>query len=150
MNENETFEMTEENSQLVQNEYANLTDRYKAIVFDVGIMIMSLMFFSYVFSYFEVESDNLRMYLFFFIFIFYEPVFTSLFGSTIGQGMFNITVRKESDETNKISLPLALWRYVFKAALGVISLLTVGSHPKRKAIHDQVAGTVVIYKKKNP
>lgn len=148
MNENETIEIADEKNQAPINEYANLTDRYKAIVFDVGIMIMSLMFFSYVFSYFEVESDNLRMYLFFFIFIFYEPVFISLFGSTIGQGMFNITVRKESDESKKINFPLAFWRFLFKAALGVISLLTVGSHPKRKAIHDQVAGTVVIYKKK--
>ncbi len=152
MNENENYEIVDteltKEVEVYQLDYALLNDRYKAMALDVGINVLSLTLFSYVFSYYEVDSDELRKYLFFFLFFFYDPFFTSMFGATIGQNMFNLTVRKEKDTSKKINFFIAIWRFLFKSSLGIISLLTVGSHPKRKAIHDQVAGSVVIYKRK--
>ncbi len=132
--------MTEEN-------YPGVFDRVKAIVTD-GIVIVVFMFVaSYLFSLFERVPDYARIIAFVFIFLLYDPIFTSFFGGTIGHMMLGIRVKRESDEEKNIIFPLAIPRYIVKVFLGWISLLTVSSNEKRKAIHDFLVGSVVIYAK---
>lgn len=71
---------------------------------------------------------------------------TSVFGATLGHRSMGIRVSKVSDHGKKIPFPLALVRYVIKALLGWVSLLTVGSSKSRLAIHDMAVGSVVLYK----
>jgi uncharacterized RDD family membrane protein YckC len=130
--------MTEEN-------YPGVFDRVKAIVTD-GIVLIAFMFItSYIFSLFINVPDSIRIIAFAFIFLLYDPLFTSLFGGTIGHMMNGIRVKRESDETKNILFLLAIPRYIVKASLGWISLLTVFGNKKRKAIHDYMAGSVVVY-----
>jgi uncharacterized RDD family membrane protein YckC len=42
----------------------------------------------------------LRIAAFLFVFVFYDPIFTSLFGGTLGHIMFGIRVKGEDDESN--------------------------------------------------
>ena len=70
---------------------------------------------------------------------------TSIFGCTFGHLLLGIRVRKEIDETQNVFFPFAVFRYILKVLLGWISLLTVSGNPKRKAIHDYLVGSVVVF-----
>jgi len=72
-----------------------------------------------------------------------------LFGGTIGHFLIGIRVKRERKPEKNIIFPFALIRFVVKATLGWISLLTVSNNLKRKAIHDHMIGSVVIYSDPN-
>jgi len=132
--------MTEEN-------YPGVFDRIKAILTD-SIVVIGLMFAaSYIFSRFESVPDNARIIAVVFIFILYDPLFTSIFGGTIGHMIIGIRVKRESNETKNILFPLAILRYIVKAGLGWVSLIAVSFNPKKKAIHDYLVGSIVVYAK---
>lgn len=132
---------------MTENIYPGVFDRVKAIVTD-GIILLIFMFVtSSVFSGFESVPDFARVFAFVFIFLLYDPLLTSFWGGTIGHRLIGIRVRKERDEQRNISFPLAVLRYIVKATLGWISLLTISGNKKGKAIHDYVAGSVVVYAK---
>src|ERR1035437_2836289 len=89
----------------------------------------------------------MKIIAFVFIFLLYDPSFTSIFGGTIGHMIIGIRVKRSRNEQRNILFPLAIVRFIIKASLGVISLITVTGNIKRKAIHDFVAGSVVVYAK---
>lgn len=128
-----------------EKRYPSLKERVKALFIDNFIIIILMFISSYIFSLFEHIPDNYRIYAFILI-IMYDPLFTSIFGSTIGQKMNGICVKRESDETKNIGLSIAIIRYFIKLILGWVSLLIVTSNFKHKAIHDMAVGSVVIYK----
>ena len=130
---------------MVRKNYPGISDRVKAIFAD-GIAIIAFLFTgSYIFSLFESVPDNVRMVSFIFIFFLYDPLFTSLFGGTIGHMINGIRVKRESDEMKNILFPLAVFRFIVKAALGWLSFLTMNGNKKRQAIHDLAVGSVVVY-----
>jgi uncharacterized RDD family membrane protein YckC len=127
--------------------YPGVFDRVKAIVAD-GIILLVFMFAaSSIFSLFETVPDFIRVFAFVFIFLLYDPLFTSFTGGTIGHRLIGIRVRKEQDETCNITFLPAVLRYIVKALLGWVSLLTISGNNKGRAIHDYVAGSVVVYAK---
>jgi uncharacterized RDD family membrane protein YckC len=132
-----------------ETNYPGVYDRVKAIVVDAFVLILFMMMASYVFSLFENVPDIIRVIAFVFIFFLYDPIFTCTFGGTLGHMLIGIRVRRESDETKNIRFPKAVLRYIVKAVLGEISLFTVLNNPKRKAIHDYLVGSVVLYANQN-
>ena len=132
---------------MTEKNYPGIFDRVKAIMADSLVIIVFMFVASYVFSLFESVPDYARIIAFVFIFLLYDPLFTSTFGGTIGHMMLGIRVKRESNEQKNILFPLAILRYIVKAFLGVISLLTVSSNEKNKAIHDYLVGSVVVYVK---
>jgi uncharacterized RDD family membrane protein YckC len=100
-----------------------------------------------VFSNFENRADNARIIAFLFVFGLYDPLFTSAFGGIIGAMVLGIRIKKENNHKRNIVFPLAIIRFLTKASLGWISLLTVSGNEKRKAIHDYIAGSVVVNRK---
>ena len=134
--------MTDEN-------YPNVTDRVKAVMADSVVIIIFMFIITYIFSAFENVPDNARIIAFIFIFFLYDPIFTSSFGGTIGHMMFGLRVKRDKNPSKNILFPLAIIRFFVKAFLGWISLLTVSGNKKRKAIHDSLVGSVVVYKGKN-
>ena len=129
--------------------YAGVADRVKAVVTDSVVIIINMIIVTYIFAEFEHVPDNARIIAFVFIFFLYDPIFTSVFGGTIGHMMFGLRVKREKNQIKNIIFPLAIIRFIVKSLLGWISLLTVSSNTKRKAIHDSLVGSVVIYKGKN-
>jgi uncharacterized RDD family membrane protein YckC len=127
--------------------YAGVLDRVKAIVTDSIVIVVFMFVTSYIFSLFESVPDYARITTFLFIFLLYDPLFTSVFGGTIGHMLLGIRVKRESSEQKNILFHFAVLRFIVKAFLGVISLFTVLGNAKRKAIHDYVAGSVVVYVK---
>ena len=132
---------------MTEDKYAGVFDRIKAITAD-GILIIVFMFVaSYIFSLFKTVPDNARIIAFVFIFLLYDPLFTSIFGGTVGHMIIGLRVKRESDERKNILFPLAIVRYIVKVSLGWVSLLMVSANLKRKAIHDYLVGSVVVYVK---
>ena len=130
---------------MIENNYPGVFDRVKAIIID-GIVIVVFMFLaSYIFSLFESVPDNARISAFVFIFVLYDPIFTSFFGGTIGHMIIGIRVRRVSDEQKNIPFYLAIPRYVVKALLGWVSLILVSGNAKRMAVHDYLVGSIVVY-----
>lgn len=132
-----------------QQNYPGVPDRVKAVICDSIVMIGFMFAATYTFAQFETVPDDARIIAFIFIFGLYDPIFTSLFGGTIGHFLIGIRVKRERKPEKNIIFPFALIRFVVKATLGWISLLTVSNNPKRKAIHDHMIGSVVIYSDAN-
>ena len=134
---------------MTEEKYAGVADRVKAVVTDSIVLIIFMFIITYIFAEFEHVPDNARIIAFIFISFLYDPIFTSVFGGTIGHMMLGIRVKREKKQLKNILFPLAIIRFLVKASLGWISLLTVSGNKKRKAIHDSIVGSVVIYKGKN-
>lgn len=132
---------------MTEERYPGVSERVKATMADTMVMIVSMFGISYVFSQLENVSDSARIALFVFVFIAYDPFFTSFLGGTLGQKMFGLRVKKDMEGIKNISLLSAFLRYFVKVSLGVISLFTLSGNPKRKAIHDSFVGSVVVYEK---
>ena len=127
-----------------EEKYATLPIRVKAAVID-GIILIALSYLiSEIFSSFDTIPQYIRIISFVFIFILYDPLFTSIYGGTIGHSYSGIRVKRESDSSKNILFPFALLRFVVKFFLGWISLLTTSMNPKKKAIHDFVVGSIVL------
>ena len=134
---------------MTEKNYPILVERIKAIVVDSIVIIVFMFITAFIFSQFDNITANSRKIAFIFIFILYDPLFTSIFGGTLGHMMLGIRVKRESNEMKNIIFPLAFIRYIVKAFLGWVSLLTISGSKKRKAIHDYLVGSVVIYAKEN-
>ena len=99
---------------------------------------------STILSKFENVPDFVRVIFFILIFILYDPLLTSTVGATIGHLILGLRIRRSNYEDRKIIFPIAIVRFILKALLGWISLLTISVLKKKKAIHDLVAGSVVL------
>ncbi len=127
--------------------YPGVSVRVKAVVTDSIMLVVFMLGVSYLFEVLGNVPDWARVMAFVFIFILYDPLLTSTLGGTIGHMLFGIRVKREKNQQKNILFPLAVIRFVVKALLGWISLLTVSGNKKGKAIHDLIIGSVVIYSK---
>lgn len=132
----------------MKENYAILPDRVKATVIDGIVLIAAMYATSEILDLFENVPTYVRIVAAIFIFILYDPILTSKYGGTIGHSYSKINVKKDSDRATNISFPAALLRFVLKASLGWLSLLTVTGNEKKKAIHDLAVNSVVLEMKK--
>jgi uncharacterized RDD family membrane protein YckC len=129
--------------------YPGILERIKAAVTDSIVLIVLMIIIANVFSMFDSVTEGARIIAFVFVFGLYDPIFTSLFGGTIGHFIIGIRVVKDDDtRSKKILFPLAIIRYIVKILLGWISLLSINRSKKSKAMHDILINSLVIYKKK--
>jgi uncharacterized RDD family membrane protein YckC len=127
------------------NVYPDLIERIKAVFVDMLVLIFLMFMFSTVFSYFEHVPNEVRIGAFVFIFLLYDPIFTSFLGGTIGHMIIGIRVKQSEHKEKNINFFAALLRFLCKSSLGWISLLTVSGHKEKKAMHDSLVGSVVVY-----
>lgn len=132
-----------------EQRYAGVSDRIKAVVTDGVVIIIFIIAITYIFDFFENVPNYAKMIAFAFIFGFYDPLFTTFFGGTIGHLTNGICVKRDKDHNENILFHSAFIRFILKALLGWISLLTISRNEKGKAIHDIVAGSVVVFKDTN-
>ena len=124
--------------------YARLPNRVKAAVIDSITLIILMYSITQIFSLFESVPKYVRGGLFFVVFFLYEPILVSLFGRTLGHLFCDIVVKSEHNKKKNIPFHIAFIRFILKALLGWISLLTVTGNEKNQAIHDKVAKSIVI------
>lgn len=128
-----------------ETNYPRVAARAKAMIIDSIVLIILIVTATQLLAGFDVVPDYVRMGVFVLVFFLYDPIFTSLFGCTIGHLVIGIRVKRESNPDKNLLFPLAIVRYAIKLGLGMVSLFTVMSDSKGKAIHDMVVGSVVIY-----
>ncbi|WP_052503517.1 RDD family protein [Lacinutrix sp. Hel_I_90] len=74
----------------------------------------------------------------------YEPLFVGFFGASLGHMFCDLRVLKDDLTEKNISLPQAILRFLLKTDLGWISLFSISSDPKKRAIHDKFVNSVVV------
>ena len=127
----------------MEEKYPQLIDRIQSTCIDGLLIIISMFAFSTILEKFEHPPDWIRIVLFFGIWIVYEPLCTTL-GCTLGHYIKGIRVRSVNNTSKKINIFKALLRYVLKVLLGWVSFLTIHTNPKRQAIHNLFAESVMI------
>ncbi|WP_297096633.1 RDD family protein [uncultured Draconibacterium sp.] len=126
--------------------YPGVFVRVKAVIVDSVLLLVFMLGIVDLFDQFDNVPYFLRLAAFVFIFLLYDPIFTSTFGGTIGHFLVGIRVKRANNPEKNILFPLAIVRYIIKALLGWLSLITVSGNKKAKAIHDIAVQSVVIYK----
>ena len=126
-----------------QTEYPLLVDRIQSSFIDLVLIVIMMFVFASILDKYEHVADWVRIVLFLGLWAAYEPVCTSL-GCTVGNYIKGIRVRQHDGVTKRINIFQALIRYVVKIALGWASFLTIHSNDERRAIHDLMAGSVMI------
>ena len=129
--------------QNMEEKYPQLTDRIQSTFIDTILIVILMFVFASILDKFDNVPDWVRIVMFAGLFIVYEPICMTL-GSTLGNYLKGIRVRKDLDSTKRINIFQAIIRYPVKVFLGWISFLTINSNPKRRAIHDLVSGSVMI------
>lgn len=127
----------------MDEQYPEIKDRIQATFIDTILIIVIMFIFSALIDKYENIPNWLRISMFVSLFFFYEPICQSL-GFTLGNLVKGIRVRKNSNPSKRINIFQAIIRYPVKVFLGWISLLTIRSDYRKRAIHDLVSGSVMI------
>jgi len=126
-------------------EYPNLSDRVQSTFIDTIFIILVMFGIASILDRYENTPTWIKIVLFFALWVIYEPVCTTL-GFTLGNLIKGIRVRQHSNTVKRINIFQALLRYILKVLLGWVSFLTIHYNPKKRAIHDLAAGSVMIKK----
>lgn len=127
----------------MEEKYPQLTDRIQSTLIDTLLIIALMFLFANILDRMQDPPDWIRITMFAGVWLVYEPLCTTL-GCTLGNYLKGIRVRRVNDISKRINIFQALFRYITKVLLGWISFLTISTTPKRRAIHDIVAGSVMI------
>lgn len=131
--------------ELIKEEYPSLRRRFQSLFIDQLFLIFCMIIFSQFLG--DDESNGyIKAVLFISLFFVYEP-FCIAYGCSLGNRISGIRVRDANDETKRIHILRAYLRFIVKLFLGIISFFTVTTNEWKKAIHDNVAGSIVVYKK---
>ena len=124
--------------------YPSLTTRIKSILIDTTFILIGGSYLaSLIFEKMGEVPDWWRAVTLIAIFFVYEPL-SQVLGCSLGNYLTGIRVRSAKDESKRINIFQAMVRFALKLALGWLSFITIHSNPKRQAIHDSVAGSVMI------
>lgn len=124
-------------------ELPTIKTRYISTFLDSMLILLAIFGIAAFFERFENVPDYVRVILFVFAVILYEPILMS-FGCTFGQLIMNIRVRKFKDPERRIFLHGAFFRLLSKLFLGWISFISISFNQNKRAIHDFASGSVVI------
>ncbi len=128
----------------MEDKYAEVFTRIKAAFVDTIVLVILMYIASEVFNAFEMVPDYTRITVYVVLFFLYEPILVSFFGATVGHFFNDIVVKRINNEEKNILFPMAVFRFLTKAFLGWISLLSVRGNEKRQAIHDYAGGSIVL------
>lgn len=126
----------------VEPEYPTLFRRYMSALCD-GLLVFALIIAVGMLPGSGAAVGRTKFLAFVFLALWYEPIFTSR-ACTLGQWITGVRVRRNDDMEERISIGRALLRIMVKGALGWLSFFTMPFSPRYRAIHDMVAGSVVI------
>ena len=89
----------------MEQNYPGVSKRVRAAVTDSLVLAVLMVLTTYIISNFENVPDIARISAFIFIFVLYDPIFTSSFGGTIGHMIIGIRVKRENNQgKNQLSI----------------------------------------------
>ncbi len=127
--------------------YATLPRRIKASIID-GMVLLTLMILSPLAISMLLGRDTSANAIAMLIPpLLLEPFLISFFGFTLGQYIFGIQVIRV-DTGGKCPVPASFLRYLVKTVLGSFSIVYMLFSRRHQAIHDHLAGTLVLLSQK--
>jgi uncharacterized RDD family membrane protein YckC len=124
--------------------YATIGRRLKASVIDGVVVTASIVVIPLaIHALFGANKMPLMGLLMYAPLLALEPVLVSFWGQTVGQYVLGIKVIREKDSA-KCPLPQSFCRFYVKAIFGIWSMIYMVFSQRHKAIHDYLAGTLVI------
>ncbi|TMI73325.1 MAG: RDD family protein [Bacteroidetes bacterium] len=137
------------NNMDIEPQYPDLKTRIQSAFVDGILMILLMFATAWILDKAgigdEEETGLIKGIIFVGIWGIYEPLSTTL-GATLGNYLMKIRVRKAGSLEKKINIIQAFIRFIFKFSLGWLSFLTMHFNGQRRAIHDFVAGSVMVEK----
>ena len=91
-------------------------------------------------------ATGVRVGIFLFCIVMYEPLLVASRGGTLGHALLRIQIKKYDDPAQTISMVSAIVRILVKGLLGWISFLAVIFSHEKRAIHDIASGAIVLMK----
>ncbi len=121
-------------------QFPNLFRRYVASLIDVVVVIALV---GIIGNLPITETQNIPpIVIILVVLVAYEPIL-SAFSCTIGQFVMRIRVRRSQDRL-RIGLGRAVTRTFAKYMLGAASFLTMPKQREKRAMHDLLAGTLML------
>lgn len=121
---------------------ATLLDRTKSSIIDTLLILFLAFLIADFLSYFENVPTWLRVLLFSSL-VMYEPIFMT-FGGTLGNNIMKIRIKNSKNDATNLNLIRSIIRFSIKILLGWISYTTIFKNPRKRAIHDLIAGTTTV------
>lgn len=130
--------------------YARIILRVRAVLIDSLFFLALLDFGGLIFQQGYISEVVFCGWVIFVILgvFLYEPLFVSLFGSTIGQYFSNLYV-EDANTGKKLSFVKAFFRYFIKFFLGWASFVTMKITKRLQAFHDVLTQSVVLVRDLN-
>jgi hypothetical protein len=126
-----------------QTKYPTMLRRYMATFIDMFLVLSAIIALIYMIQGENEFTPAIRIWIAVAIIFSYEPVFTSRL-CTLGQRITGIRIRKLYP-WGKISILDAYLRSVVKLLLGIVSFFSIPVTRKKRALHDFVARSEVVY-----
>ena len=122
-------------------EYPTILRRYLSSFIDGCFIVLSVILVPYAIG--DEENTLSVRIIFAAIFLFvYEPLLTSRL-YTLGQRITGIRIRKYGNY-ERLNFPNALFRFMIKGLLGIISFFSIIFSKDKRAIHDYASDSIVI------
>jgi len=128
-----------------EKNYPGVFDRVKAATLDSIVVVLMIVITTDILSNFNDVHNGIRVIAFFLL---YDPISTSFFGATIGHRYIGICVKRNDLQYKNIHFLKATLRFFIKLSLRWISLLYISRSSEKKAIHDTLTGSILLYNKK--
>jgi uncharacterized RDD family membrane protein YckC len=123
--------------------YPRLLRRVQAMIIDEVIMTIIFVTLIGLISYLEIDSGYINSAILLVPLFFYDPLFVTILGGTIGHHMLGLRVRREKEDI-KLNIVQSSLRFIIKSVLGIISVIMILMTKKHQAIHDKFTQSIVI------
>jgi uncharacterized RDD family membrane protein YckC len=123
--------------------HSTLAKRVQAMIIDGMIVAIGFVVLALIFSNFESINGFVKFLIVVLAALLYEPVLIWRTGSTVGQRLKGIRVRKLGSD-HKLNYGESVLRFFLKMILGCISLFFVMGTKNRQALHDMAVGSCVV------
>ena len=120
--------------------YPSLLRRYLATLVDLFVVLFVLYLFAHSPLYNKDSGAEVTWPLW--LFVMYEPL-SNRYGMTVGQFLLRFRVRTVKGH-GRVPLWRGLIRVLTKYLLGIISFIRMPIQRERRALHDTIAGTIVL------
>jgi uncharacterized RDD family membrane protein YckC len=126
-----------------QSKYPSILRRYLATSIDVTLVLSAFSAFICLSQMNNGIASTIEFWIGIAVILSYEPVLTGTL-CTLGQRVTGVRIRR-LESGGRISIPDAYLRTITKLLLGYISFFFIPVTRKRRALHDFIARSVVVY-----
>jgi len=121
--------------------FANYSRRIQAALLD-GLFLL-VIFICLIILASNVESQWIKVSMFLFVGLLFEPLLVSTTGASLGHHYKGLRVEKDGSGRN-LNLFEAILRFFIKSILGAFSLVFFLTTKRHKALHDMAVNSVVV------